>query len=65
MAILAPCPACGSSEVRPRPKLGDWTCLDCGHCWSEDARGMVRDVGVIELRGRELPELDNSPIPWR
>ena len=63
MATLASCPACRSGDVRPRPKLGDWTCLDCGHCWNEDAKGMVRDAGVIERQGRELPALDQLPYP--
>ena len=64
MAILPSCPACGSGEVRLRPKLGDWTCLDCRHCWIEGAREVVREVaGVIELREPELPGFDRLPYP--
>ena len=27
------CPRCGSTDVHARPKLGDHTCHECGHCW--------------------------------
>ena len=64
MAILPSCPVCGSGEVRSRPRLGDWTCLDCGHCWSEGPRGVADDgTGVIGLHGPELPAFDRLPYP--
>jgi hypothetical protein len=32
-----PNPQCGSGNIHHRPKLGDWTCLDCGQCWRAEA----------------------------
>lgn len=31
------CPKCLSVDVRFRPKLKDWTCDECGHCWKAPA----------------------------
>ena len=64
MAIPASCPACRSGEVHFRPKLADWTCLNCGHCWVEGARQVVGEpAAMIELREPELPDFDRLPYP--
>jgi WD40 repeat protein len=45
------CPQCGSDDIRPRPKLSDWTCDNCGHAWKPEAASVPQsNVALAKVR---------------
>ena len=57
------CPKCESSDVHARQKLGDWTCLDCGHCRRPESVGASPGPPAMKRQGLEFPELARLPYP--
>lgn len=44
------CPTCHSDDVRTRPKLGDWTCDNCGHSWNPNPSSASELAGDAKVR---------------